>query len=143
MIDAQPTPERYAPVILSNVHKAPEWNALDADLRDAIEVVARVLPFRTNRYVMEELIDWSKVPNDPIFQLTFPQRGMLADEHYERVKSLLENHRGETDVDLLVIGPSRETKLRLGPDFRVTRSQVLMAELDEVLGPQTSLSQAA
>jgi hypothetical protein len=63
MIDAQPTPERYAPVILSNVHKAPEWNALDADLRDAIEVVARVLPFRTNRYVMEELIDWSKVPN--------------------------------------------------------------------------------
>ena len=61
----------------------------------------------------------------------------------EDVKSLLENHRGETDVDLLVIGPSRETKLRLGPDFRVTRSQVLMAELDEVLGPQTSLSQAA
>lgn len=95
MIDAQPTPERYAPVILSNVHKAPEWNALDADLRDAIEVVARVLPFRTNRYVMEELIDWSKVPNDPIFQLTFPQRGMLADEHYERVKSLLENENSE------------------------------------------------
>jgi len=61
----------------------------------------------------------------------------------EDVKSLLENHRGETDVDLLVIGPNRETKLRLGPDFRVTRSQVLMAELDEVLGPQASLSQAA
>merc|ERR1719305_422903 len=34
--------------------------------------LAAVLPFRTNNYVVEELIDWSNVPEDPIFQLTFP-----------------------------------------------------------------------
>ena len=61
----------------------------------------------------------------------------------EDVKALLENHRGETDVNLLVVGPSRETKLRLGPDYRVTRSPMLMAELDEILGPQAGLVQAA
>ncbi len=39
-----------------------------------IKVVASVFPFRTNNYVVEELIDWTKVPNDPIFQLTFLQK---------------------------------------------------------------------
>ena len=74
---------------------------------------------------------------------------LQVDEHrfsadaLEDVKALLENHRGDTDVDLVVVGPDRETKLRLGPDFRVARSQVLMAELDEILGPQAGFSQAA
>ncbi len=40
--------------------------------------VARVLPFRTNRYVVDELIDWARVPDDPMFQLTFPQPEMLV-----------------------------------------------------------------
>ena len=35
-----------------------------------------VLPMRANTYVVNELIDWSKVPDDPIFQLVFPQPGM-------------------------------------------------------------------
>ena len=39
--------------------------------------VSKVLPFRTNRYVMRELIDWNNLPNDHIFQLVFPQKGML------------------------------------------------------------------
>jgi L-lysine 2,3-aminomutase len=89
VIDSPAVSARYAPVTLSNVARAPEWSSLDADLREAVEVVARVLPFRTNRYVMEELIDWSRVPDDPIFQLTFPQRGMLEDAHYEEVRRLV------------------------------------------------------
>ena len=40
-----------------------------------------VLPFRVSQYVLDELIDWSRVPDDPIFQLVFPQHGMLPDEH--------------------------------------------------------------
>lgn len=36
---------------------------------------ASVLPMRANNYVVEELIDWNDIPNDPIFQLTFPQPG--------------------------------------------------------------------
>ena len=34
-----------------------------------------VLPMRTNNYVVSHLIDWSAVPDDPMFQLTFPQPG--------------------------------------------------------------------
>jgi KamA family protein len=53
-----------------------------------MQVVASVLPFRVNRYVIDELIDWNCVPEDPIYQLTFPQRGMLTDEMYQRMAAL-------------------------------------------------------
>jgi KamA family protein len=54
-----------------------------------VEVVSLVLPFRTNTYVMEELIDWRRVPDDPMFQLTFPQRGMLSAAQYEAMARLV------------------------------------------------------
>ncbi|XP_013405809.1 uncharacterized protein LOC106170480 isoform X2 [Lingula anatina] len=55
---------------------------------------ASVLPMRTNNYVVEDLIDWSSVPNDPIFQLVFPQPGMLSEEGLADVRDLL--RRGVT-----------------------------------------------
>ncbi|MET8245917.1 hypothetical protein ABZV31_16740 [Streptomyces sp. NPDC005202] len=45
--------------------------------RLALRAVSAVLPFRTNAYVVDELIDWSAVPDDPVFRLTFPQTSML------------------------------------------------------------------
>ena len=54
---------------------------LSPEQRFEMKVVSSVLPFRVNQYVIDELIDWNRVPDDPIFQLTFPQRDMLAPEH--------------------------------------------------------------
>jgi KamA family protein len=51
-----------------------------------MRVVAEVLPFRVNTYVLDELIDWDDIPDDPIFQLTFPQKGMLETEHFSMMK---------------------------------------------------------
>ena len=34
-----------------------------------MRVVGNVLPFRVNNYIIEELIDWSQVPDDPLYQL--------------------------------------------------------------------------
>lgn len=78
----------YRAITKANVAATPEWDTLDGDLREAVEVVAEVLPFRTNSYVMEHLIDWSRVPDDPIFQLTFPQREMLEDDAYVEIRDL-------------------------------------------------------
>jgi KamA family protein len=61
---------------------------LPDETRFEMKVVSSVLPFRVNEYVIRELIDWSRVPDDPIFQLTFPQRGMLTEEAYERMADL-------------------------------------------------------
>ena len=58
---------------------------LTEEQRFEMRVVANVLPFRVNQYVIDELIDWNNIPQDPIFQLTFPQRGMLAEEDFNRM----------------------------------------------------------
>ncbi|TVP82396.1 lysine 2,3-aminomutase [Thioalkalivibrio sp.] len=64
---------------------------ISEEMRFEMQVVSSVLPFRVNQYVIEELIDWSNVPDDPIFQLTFPQRGMLEPEAFARMAALHES----------------------------------------------------
>jgi KamA family protein len=76
-----------------------------------MKVVASVLPFRVNEYVVEELIDWNQVPADPIFQLTFPQPGMLAPGHFERVASLLRRNAAKATLDPVV----QEIRAALNP----------------------------
>lgn len=79
----------YQAYALHNYEQIPQCAHLRATDKEAIEVVGRVLPFKTNNYVTDELIDWSNIPNDPIYTLTFPRRDMLLPTHYEQVKQLL------------------------------------------------------
>ncbi|MFO8151858.1 KamA family radical SAM protein [Thioalkalivibrio sp.] len=71
------------------------------EMREEMRVVASVLPFRVNQYVIEDLIDWSRVPEDPIFQLTFPQRGMLDPESFERMAELHRSGAGRDQITAL------------------------------------------
>jgi KamA family protein len=118
------TPVRYQAVGRHNVSKMLEWNRLEPDLRGAVEVVAQVLPFRTNRYVMENLIDWSRVPDDPIFQLVFPQRDMLATDQYCEVEKRL--RKGDKDSLDRVIHRIR-LDLNPHPDGQLTHNVPMFA----------------
>ncbi|MCC6269850.1 MAG: lysine 2,3-aminomutase, partial [Microbacteriaceae bacterium] len=90
ILRAAPAPSRrYRAITRSNVMQTPEWELLAPEVREAVLTVSNVLPFRVNEYVMRELIDWSRVPNDPMFQLTFPQRGMLAEDDYASMAELI------------------------------------------------------
>lgn len=60
--------------------------------RFAIKVVANVLPFRVNTYVIEQLIDWNNIPLDPIYQISFPQPGMLSSRHFHEFATLLKEN---------------------------------------------------
>ena len=62
---------------------------LSAEQRFEMQVVSKVLPFRVNQYVIDNLVDWRNVPNDPIFQLVFPQKGMLAETDFEQMATVL------------------------------------------------------
>ena len=66
----------------------PQLAKLPEEQQRAMRIVASVLPFRVNEYVINELIDWRAVPHDPIFQLVFPQQGMLSEEHFARMAKL-------------------------------------------------------
>jgi len=72
-----------------SIQDSPHWGRVPAELRLATKVVSRVLPFRTNEYVLSELIDWERVPDDPIFRLTFPHPDMLHPEEYGRLQALV------------------------------------------------------
>lgn len=67
------------------------WSRLKPELQQAVRVVSTVFPFRANTYVVDNLIDWDRVPDDPIYQLTFPQEGMLTPAEYERMAKLLDS----------------------------------------------------
>ena len=62
---------------------------LSSDQLVALKVASAVLPFRVNDYVLDELIDWDNIPSDPIYQMTFPQAGMLADADFLHLKKLV------------------------------------------------------
>ena len=73
---------------------------LDKEQIIDMQAVSAVLPFRVNDYVVENLIDPSDVPDDPIFQLTFPQRGMLEEADYQRMRDLVVSDASETEIKL-------------------------------------------
>lgn len=89
MLDSSPPRPTYSPITLRDFASIPQIAALPADVRLELSAVARVLPFRVNRYVLDELIDWRRVPDDPIYQLTFPQPGMLDSADLQVVADLL------------------------------------------------------
>jgi L-lysine 2,3-aminomutase len=76
----------YRSYTLGNLRKIPELleHASEEQIFEA-EVVGSVFPFKTNNYVVEELIDWSAAPQDPMYVLNFPQRDMLKPADFDRM----------------------------------------------------------
>jgi KamA family protein len=84
---------------------------LSATERMAIKAVGMVLPFRTNSYVVDTLIDWDAAPDDPIFRLVFPQAAMLDAADVNRIACLLANGAPEAELR----GAVHEIRMRLNP----------------------------
>ncbi|BAY84425.1 L-lysine 2,3-aminomutase [Calothrix parasitica NIES-267] len=78
-----------------SIHSIPQLQNFSEQEILGMKAVAQVLPFRTNNYVVEELIDWDNIPNDPIFRLTFPHKDMLSREHFNQMLALLEQNAPE------------------------------------------------
>lgn len=83
---------------LSNFRDIPQLERLSEQQKFDIEVVGQVLPFKVNNYVITQLIDWDRVPDDPIFALTFPQKDMLRPEHYEEMATLLKGGADKAEI---------------------------------------------
>ncbi len=88
-----------------------ERAGLGAGERLAVRAVATVLPFRTNSYVVERLIDWDAAPDDPIYRLVFPQPDMLPDSDVARLAGMLSG--GAPDSALRAA--AHDVRMRLNP----------------------------
>ena len=102
---------RYRAILRHGLPSLPQIQALDADARLAMMAVSAVLPFRVNHYVIEELIDWDDIPDDPVYQLTFPQRGMLASEDLSVMQDLVRKDASQDELQ----EAARKIRYRMNP----------------------------
>jgi len=102
---------RYKVYTQRQLQQIEALQALSPEQRFEMEVVANVLPFRVNEYVINELIDWDNIPADPIFQLTFPQRGMIEPADFDRMADLVRRDAQRKEITQL----AGEIHQRLNP----------------------------
>ncbi|MEU7894437.1 lysine 2,3-aminomutase [Nonomuraea sp. NPDC049152] len=84
---------------------------LDETQRLKVRAVATVLPFRTNAYVVDELIDWSAAPDDPVYRLVFPQADMLPSPDVDRLADLLKAEAPNAEIQ----AEANRVRMKLNP----------------------------
>jgi KamA family protein len=103
-IDSSPIrPIQFRVYTHRNFEQIPQLGQLTAEQRFAIRVVAQVLPFRVNQYVIDQLIRWDNVPDDPMFRLVFPQAEMLAPDHFARIADLVRSGADKNTIQQTAI----------------------------------------
>ena len=96
---------------LTNFRTIQEIDQMSEEAKFEMEVVGNVLPFKTNNYVVEQLIDWDNIPKDPMFVLTFPQKGMLIPEHYDKMAATLKSGADKKEIQRV----ANDIRLKLNP----------------------------
>ncbi len=96
---------------LTNFRTIPQIEQMSEEAKFEMEVVGNVLPFKTNNYVVEQLIDWDNIPKDPMFVLTFPQKGMLIPEHYDKMAATLKSGADKKEIQRV----ANDIRLKLNP----------------------------
>jgi KamA family protein len=107
----EPAVRRFRAFTAKHLDTLVQRAGLSATERLAIRAVGMVLPFRTNTYVLDELIDWDAAPDDPIFRLVFPQPAMLPPADVNRIACLLTSQTSEAEIRAAV----HEIRMRLNP----------------------------
>ncbi|MHA1687350.1 MAG: KamA family radical SAM protein [Candidatus Heimdallarchaeaceae archaeon] len=102
---------RYKAYTLHNYEEIEQLSDLSQELIEDIRIVGHVLPFKTNNYVINELIDWSNVPNDPLFILNFPVKGMLLPHHYRIIREAIEQGKSKKEIEIL----ANKIRMELNP----------------------------
>ena len=102
---------KYTSYMLHNFRNIPQAKAISSEILEAVEIVGSVLPFKTNSHVVDNLIDWNNIPDDPMFKLTFPQKEMLLPHHYEEIKSVVK-HRADKQT---IKETANKIRLQLNP----------------------------
>ncbi len=92
------TPKKMRFYGIRDIDNIPQLQLLNEEERFALKVVSSVLPFRTNNYVVEELIDWNNIPDDPMYQLTFMQKEMLNEDQFEKMAYALNSNASPSEI---------------------------------------------
>jgi len=89
---------KYQVYARHNLDKLPTYGKLSQEQIQSIRIVSEVLPFKTNNYVVNELIDWDNYQTDPMYILNFPQEKMLSTKQFRALSELVANHTSKTGL---------------------------------------------
>jgi L-lysine 2,3-aminomutase len=76
-----------------------------------LNLLTKVFPFKTNNYVLENLIDWDNIPHDPMYRLLFPRKEMLSEADF----LLLQESSQIDPEDATSIGASLNIRKKMQP----------------------------
>jgi KamA family protein len=107
----RPAGRKFRAFTTKHLDELASRTGMSPDQRLAIRAVATVLPFRTNSYVVDELIDWSAAPDDPIYRLVFPQEDMLPAEDVSHIAGLLRREAPRAEVE----AAAHAVRMKLNP----------------------------
>ena len=123
----------YKTYSLKNFSTLPQvQSSLTKEEIDAIRVVGNVLPFKANNYIVEELIDWNNLPNDPIFQLTFPQKEMLSQKHFKEMEKALNHNYSKAELKAV----ANKIRYELNPHPSGQKDNIPVLDASKLLGIQ-------
>ena len=123
---------KYRSFSLHNFRQIPQIENLTEEQKFNIEVVGTVLPFKTNNYVVDELIDWDNFEKDPFFILNFPQKEMLDEESFNKIATLLKSEASKKEIQNEV----KKIRLKLNPNPAGQESNVPVFEGKKLNGIQ-------
>lgn len=89
---------RFITYNAKNFRKIEYLRYLPEEVKKEIDIVSKVIPFKTNNYVVDYLIDWENYKDDPVYILNFPNKDMLLEDQYARVKHAVENNYDKQDL---------------------------------------------
>lgn len=123
---------KYRSFSLHNFRQIPQLENLTEEQKFIIKVVGTVLPFKTNNYVVDELIDWENFEKDPFFILNFPQKEMLDEASFNKIASLLKREAPKKEIQEEV----KKIRLKLNPNPAGQESNVPVFEGKKLNGIQ-------
>lgn len=123
---------KYRSFSLHNFRQISQLENLTEEQKFDIEVVGAVLPFKTNNYVVDELIDWDNFEKDPFFILNFPQKEMLDEADFNKIATLLKSNAPRKEIQSEV----KKIRLKLNPNPAGQESNVPVFEGKKLNGIQ-------
>lgn len=111
----------YKAYRVHELDNVPGFRGLPTAIKESVRLAALVFPFKVNNYLTNELIDWTNIPDDPIFRLAFPLREMLSPRDQA---TLLESRHNKLELD----AASTAIRQQLNPNPGNQKSNVPMFE---------------
>ena len=123
---------QYQAYTVRNFRDIPQLAALPESVKKEIEIVSKVLPFKSNNYVVNELINWDNIPNDPMYTLNFPRHELLKSQHFRSMAAMFINDWPQA----LMKNKARRIHMELNPDSSGQSHNVPMLHGHRVSGTQ-------